>query len=344
MIRIDNKKIGENEPVYIIAEISANHCGDEKTAKKMISSAKNAGADAVKIQTYTADTLTLDCKNDYFKIKDDSLWKGKYLYELYHEAFTPWEWQEDLKKYADKIGITLFSTPFDRTATDFLEKIGVEAYKIASFEAIDLDLIEYVARLHKPMLISTGISSKEEIRKAIETCKSQGNDQIILLKCTSNYPSNIEDMNLLTMPDMKKEFKVEVGLSDHSMNIETPVAAVALGAKVIEKHFILDRNMGGPDAEFSLTIDEFKQMVQSVRNTEKALGKIGYTINVNSRNYARSLFCIENIKEGEMLTRENIGSIRPGMGLHPRYIKEVLGKRASRNIEKGTPLSWDLVK
>ena len=334
MIKIDNREIGGNAPVYIIAEISANHCGNEKIAKKMILEAKNAGANAVKIQTYTADTLTLDCKNNYFKILDDSLWKGKYLYELYQEAFTPWEWQEDLKKYADKIGITLFSTPFDRTATDFLEKIGVEAYKIASYEAIDLDLIEYVAKLNKPILISTGISSKEEIRDAIETCKNQGNDQIILLKCTSNYPSNLEDMNLLTIQDMKKEFNVEVGLSDHTMNMETPLAAVALGAKVIEKHFILNRNMGGPDADFSLNIDEFKLMVQSVRNTEKALGKINYKINANSRNYARSLFCIENIKEGEIFTRENIGSIRPGIGLHPRHLKKVLGKRSSKNMKK----------
>lgn len=341
MITIDNKHIGPGYPVYIIAEISANHCGDFDLAKKMISEAHKAGADAVKIQTYTADTITIDCKSDIFKISGTTLWDDKYLYELYQQSHTPWDWQPDLKKYADKIGITLFSTPFDYTSVDFLESINVSAYKVASFEAVDIPLIEYMASKAKPVIISTGICNKEEIQEAVNACLRAGNKQVILLKCTSSYPAKPEDMNLLTIHDMKNSFNCLVGLSDHTMNIETPIAAVALGACVIEKHFTLDRALGGADADFSLNIEEFSKMVQSVRNTQKLLGQSCYEINKQSRKFARSLFVVKNIQKGEVLTAENIRSIRPANGLAPKYLKSVIGKIAAKNLKYGQPLKKD---
>lgn len=328
---------------FIIAEMSANHCGDIKLAKEIIKTAKEIGADAVKIQTYTADTMTIDCDKAEFKISDPkSLWYGETLYALYQKASTPWEWQKELKDYAEKeIGIEFFSTPFDNTAVDFLESINVQRYKIASFEAIDIPLIEYAAAKGKPMIISTGICSKEEIHEAVEACKNAGNNDITLLKCTSSYPAPLESMNILTIPDMIQEFGVKVGLSDHSMNIEPVVAAVALGARVIEKHFTLDRALGGADAGFSLNTQEFKEMVQAVRNTEKALGHIDYSVNENNRYLARSLYVVKDIKKGEPFTKNNIRSIRPSYGLAPKYYKEILGKTAKQDIPFGTALTHD---
>ena len=331
--------------VYIIAEMSANHCGDKELAKKIIKTAKEIGADAVKVQTYTADTLTIDCDDEVFQIKDkDSLWKGENLYSLYQKAYTPWEWQGELKQYADEIGIDFFSTPFDYTAVDFLERINVPLYKIASFEAIDYPLVKYAASKGKPMIISTGISSIDEIQEVVEACKSVGNNDITLLKCTSAYPAKLEDMNIITIKDMVERFSpqgIKIGLSDHSMSIEPVVAAVALGAEVIEKHFTLDRALGGADSGFSLNIEEFKQMIDAVRNTEKVLGKTDYTINEKNRKLARSLFVVKDIKKGERLTAENIRSIRPSDGLHPKYYEEVLGKISNKDLKRGTPLSLE---
>ena len=332
----------EYAPVFIIAEMSANHCGDKELAKKIILKAKEVGADAVKIQTYTADTITIDCNNEEFQIKDkDSLWNGENLYRLYQKAYTPWEWQGELKQYADEIGIPLFSTPFDFTAVDFLESINVSIYKIASFEAMDYPLIKYAARLGKPMIISTGVSSFEEIQGAVDACKSVGNDDVTLLKCTSAYPAKPEDMNLLTIKDMMEHFVpqgVKIGLSDHSMSIIPPVTAVAMGAKVIEKHFTLDRNLGGADSGFSLNPEEFSAMVKAVRETEKTLGNVDYSINEKNRKFARSLYVVKDIKKGEKFTKENVKSIRPSNGLHPKYYEEILGKNAARDLPFGTAL------
>jgi N-acetylneuraminate synthase/pseudaminic acid synthase len=334
--------------VFIIAEMSANHCGDFELAKKIIAAAKDAGADAVKIQTYTADTITIDSKRDEFLIKGDgNLWKDRYLYELYQEASTPWEWQPRLKEYADSIGIPFFSTPFDNTAVDFLEKMNVPMYKIASFEAYDYPLIRYAAKCGKPMIISTGISTLEEMQGAIDACKAVGNNDITLLKCTSSYPAKLSEMNLLTIKDMIDRFGpqgVKIGLSDHSMQIEPVVTAVALGARVIEKHFTLDRALGGADAGFSLNADEFAAMVKAVRNTEAALGKVDYSINEANRKFGRSLYAVKDIKKGEIFTHENIRSIRPGNGLHPEMIEKILQQKATMDIDFGLPLTLSHIK
>ena len=330
---------------YIIAEMSANHCGDKELAKKIIKSAKEIGADAVKIQTYTADTITLNCKNDEFMIKD-GLWAGQSLYELYQKAYTPWEWQGELKQYADEIGIDFFSTPFDYTAVDFLESINVPMYKIASFEAFDYPLIKYTAKFKKPMIISVGVSNLEEIQGAIDACKSVGNNDITILKCTSSYPAKLEEMNILTIKDMIERFSsqgVKIGLSDHSMNIEPVIAAVALGATVIEKHFTLDRAFGGEDSGFSLNLEEFKQMVQAVRNTEKVLGKVDYSVNIANRASGRSLYVSKDIKKGEKFTPNNIKSVRPAGGLHPKFYDEIIGKTASKDLAFGTPLKIEYI-
>lgn len=332
------------DKVYIIAEMSANHCGKPELAREIIRTAKDCGADAVKLQTYTADTITLDCHNDEFRVSGTTLWDGKYLHELYNEAFTPWEWQADLKAYADSISIDLFSTPFDATAVDFLEKLNMPAYKIASFEAIDIPLIRYTARLMKPMIISTGICSLDEIKEAVQACQSVGNNDITLLKCVSSYPAPLADMNLRTIEDMRKIFGPEgirIGLSDHSMSIVPPVTAVALGATVIEKHFTLDRSLGGADCGFSLEPAEFAQMVQAVRDTELGLGKIDYSVNEKNRRFARSLYACKDIKQGEEFTSSNFRSVRPVNGLHPRYYDQILGKKAKRDIKFGKPLEWD---
>jgi len=332
-------------PVYIIAEMSANHCGNFELAKEIIKAAREAGADAVKVQTYTADTLTINCDNEEFRINDkNSLWNGENLYSLYQKAYTPWEWQGELKKYADETGIDFFSTPFDFTAVDFLESINVPMYKIASFEAIDYPLIKYAAGLGKPMIISTGISSLREIEKAIETCKAAGNNDITLLKCTSAYPAEIEDMNLITIKDMIERFGplgVKTGLSDHSMSIIPSITAVAMGATVIEKHFTLDRALGGADSGFSLNKQEFTAMVQAVRDTEKSLGTVNYDINWQNRKFARSLYVVKDIKAGEKFTPENVRSIRPSNGLHPEYYEQIIGKTAKKDYKFATKLTME---
>lgn len=333
--------------VYIIAEMSANHCGDIKLAKEIIKSAKDCGVSAIKIQTYTADTMTINHTAPEFRIADkNSLWYGENLYSLYQNAYTPWEWQAELKTYADQIGIDFFSTPFDFSAVDFLESINVPCYKIASFEAIDYPLIKYAAKFKKPMIISTGISSIKEIQEAVDACKSVGNNDITLLKCTSAYPAKLEDMNIITIKDMIETFSpqgVKIGLSDHSMSNIPAITAVALGACVVEKHFTLDRNLGGADAGFSLEPNELKSLVQAIRDTEKTLGKIDYTINENNRKFARSLYAVKDIKKGEIFTHQNVRSIRPSNGLHPRYYETLLGKKASCDINFGTPLSDNLI-
>ena len=333
--------------VFIIAEMSANHCGDMDLAKKIIAAAKDAGADAVKIQTYTADTITIDSKRDEFRIRG-GLWDGRFLYELYQKASTPWEWQPKLKAFADEIGIPLFSTPFDKTAVDFLEKIDVPMYKIASFEAFDYPLIRYAAKCGKPMIISVGVSTLEEIQGAIDACKEVGNNDITILKCTSAYPAKLEDMNLLTIRDMIDRFGpqgVRIGLSDHSMSVEPVVAAVALGARVVEKHFTLDRALGGEDSGFSLNADEFAAMVTAVRRTEKALGSVSYDVNQDNRRSARSLYVVKPIRKGEIFTEDNVRSIRPNAGLAPGRLDAILGRSAVRDIASGEPLTEDcLVK
>ena len=335
------------ESVLIIGELSANHKQDIEIAKDTIYAMKESGADAVKLQTYTPDTMTIDCKNKYFKINQGTLWDGKILYELYKEAYTPWEWHYELKELAEKLGLVFFSTPFDKTAVDFLEKLDVPVYKIASFEITDIPLIEYAASKGKPMIISTGIATLCDIQDAVNVCKRVGNDQIVLLKCTSSYPAPIEDANLMTIPNMKETFNCTIGLSDHTLGITVPIAAVALGAKVVEKHFILSKDIDSPDKAFSLTPDEFAQMAKAIRETEKALGKVSYELTEKMKKghtFSRSLFVVEDIKKGEEFSEQNVRSIRPGYGLHPKHLKEILGKQAKVDIKRGTPLSWELIE
>ena len=345
-IKIGERKIGPGLPVYIVAELSANHRQQFDEAVKLIKAASEAGADAVKLQTYTPDTLTIKSDAPEFRIGGGTLWDGKTLYDLYGEAFMPWEWQPKLKKVADDLGLTLFSTPFDRTSVDFLEEMGVPAYKIASFEIIDIPLIEYVASQGKPMIISTGMATLEEIEESVRAASSAGARQIALLKCTSAYPAPPEEMNLRTIPDMAEKFGVPVGLSDHTMGISAPVAAVALGACLIEKHFTISRDITSPDSAFSVEPPEFRAMVAAVRTAERALGEVRYAVNeaeAKSRIFRRSLFIVKDMKAGETFTEENVRSIRPAYGLHPRHLKEVLGKKAMRGIRRGTPLDWKLV-
>lgn len=344
VITVGSHRVGQGFPTFVIAELSANHKHDFNIATETVRAAKRAGADAIKVQTYTADTITLNSNKEYFRINQGTLWDGRNLYHLYKEAYTPWEWQPELKKIAEELGLVFFSSPFDPTAVDFLEKMDVQIYKIASFEITDIPLIEYVASKRKPVLISTGIATKEEIGEAIEACRRQGNNDIVLLKCTSSYPAPLEEANLLTIPDMAKTFGVEVGLSDHTIGWMAPAVAVGLGACVIEKHFILDRSIGGPDASFSMEPDEFHQMVQAVRDAEKVRGTVSYELNektIKSRKFSRSLFVVEDVKAGAMFTHTNVKSIRPADGLAPKFLPEIIGKIARRNLEKGTPLSWD---
>lgn len=346
-IKIGDKIITRDSETFIIAEISANHNHNIEIAKKMISEAKKAGADAVKLQTYTADTLTLDCHNEFFQINQGTVWDGTTLYKLYQEAYTPWEWHKELMEVAKKEDIICFSSPFDKSAVDFLEELDVPAYKVASFEITDISLIKYIAEKGKPIIISTGVATIQEIQDAVNICKSVGNEQIILLKCTSAYPAKLEDVNLNTIPNMSETFDVICGLSDHTLGTTVPVGAVAIGAKVIEKHFILDRSMGGPDSAFSLNIDEFAEMVSNVRDIEKALGKVTYSLNEKSfknREFCRSLFISNDIKKGEIFTEDNIRSVRPGFGLHPKYIDDVIGKECTENLTKGTPLKWKYIR
>lgn len=330
--------------VFIIAELSANHNGNIEIAKESIKAAQEVGANAIKLQTYTADTLTLNCKKDDFIIKGTSLWDGESLYELYQKAYTPWEWHEELFDFARKIGIDIFSSPFDKSAIDFLEQFEPSAYKIASFEITDYELIRYAASKGRPMIISTGIATIDEIQDAVDICKSEGNNNIVLLKCTSAYPAPLEDANLKTIPNLAETFGVVAGFSDHTLGITAPIAAVTLGAKVIEKHFILDKSIGGPDADFSLDKKEFAQMVKAVRDTEKLLGKVDYSMTEKkkkSRQFARSLYIAEDVKVGNIVTSKNVRSVRPGFGLHPKYFKDILGKRFRLDLEKGTALKWE---
>jgi pseudaminic acid synthase len=347
VIQIGDKKVGSGCPVYIIAELSANHNQDFNEAVKLIHAAKEAGADAVKIQTYTPDTLTLNCTNEYFTIGRGTQWEGKNLYELYGEAYTPWEWQPELRKTAQEIGLDLFSTPFDPTSVDFLLQMDVPAFKVASFEIVDIPLIRTIARTGRPVIMSTGMASLAEIQEAVDAIRHEGNDQIALLKCTSAYPALPEEMNLKTIPDMAGIFRVPVGLSDHTLGTTIPVAAVALGACIIEKHFTLSRKTPGPDSSFSLEPHEFRTMVDAIRGIEKALGTVNYDATEHekaSRVFRRSLFAVEDIAEGELFTGKNIRSIRPGYGLLPKYLPEILGKPAKKNICRGTPLSWDMIR
>jgi len=342
---IKNRKIGPGNPVYIVAEMSANHGQDFDKAVAIIESAKKAGADAIKLQTYTPDTITIDSDNASFKLPDD-LHGGLTLYELYKEAYTPWEWQPKLKEIAECLGLDFFSAPFDTTAVDFLESMNVPVYKVASSELVDLPLIRRIARSKKPIIMSVGMATLGEIERAVQIAFSEGSEQVALLKCTVAYPAKPESMNLKTIPNLLDTFQVPVGLSDHTLGIEAPISAVALGASIIEKHVTLDRTKDGPDAHFSLEMDEFKAMVTAVRRTESMLGSVIYgpvgKENV-SRNYRRSLFAVTDIKEGEVLTDKNIRSIRPGDGLDPWLWDDILGRRARCEIKRGTPLTWVLV-
>ena len=328
----------EKDGVYIIAEMSANHNGSIKIAKETIKEAKEIGADAIKLQTYRADTLTLDCDRDDFIIKGGTLWDGKKLYDLYREAYTPWEWHKELFEYAREIGIDIFSSPFDKSAVDFLEQFNPSAYKIASFEITDYELIRYTASKMRPIIISTGIATIDEIQDAVDICRSEGNHNIVLLKCTSAYPAPLEDANLRMIPNLAESFGVVSGFSDHTIGSTAPITAVALGAKVIEKHFIVDKSIGGADAEFSMDKQEFADMIKAKRDTEKLLGKVDYSMSEKkrkSRQFARSLYVAKEIKKGELFTEENIKSVRPSFGMHPKYLKDILGNIANKNYAFG---------
>lgn len=343
---IGKSTIGHNKPVFIIAELSANHGQKFETAVKTLRMIKQCGADAVKLQTYTPDTLTFQCSNKYFRIKHGTAWDGQTLYELYQKAYTPWEWQPKLKKIAQEIGLEFFSTPFDKSSVDFLETMDVPAYKLASFEITDIPLIEYIAAKKKPVLISTGVAHRDDIQKAVDACRRKGNKKIALLKCASSYPTIWRDVNLRMIPRLAQDFSCVVGLSDHSEGICVPVAAVACGAVIIEKHFILDRKMGGPDAHFSLEPDEFHAMASAIRQVEKALGKVTYELAPavkKNRYFVRSLFAVENIKQGEYFTEKNVRSIRPGAGMHPEHFKKIIGRKSKMNIKRGTPLRFSMV-
>jgi len=346
LIKIKDKYIGTEKPVYIIAEMSANHNQDFDKAVSIIKAAKKAGADAIKLQTYTPDTLTIDCDRDEFKIKG-TLWEGKNLYKLYEEAYTPWEWHPRLKAIAEEMGLDFFSTPFDETSVDFLSNMDVPAFKVASFEIVDLPLLRKIAQTGKPIIMSTGMATLAEIDEAVHTIREAGNDNIALLKCTSAYPAPPEEMDLKTIPHLSRAFGVPCGVSDHTMGIAVPVAAVALGACIVEKHLTMSRSDPGPDSAFSLEPDEFKTMVEAIRTTEKAIGDVRYGITEKekkSRIFRRSLFVVQDMRPGDRFTPENVRSIRPGFGLHTRYIEKILGRKASSEISKGTPLSWEIIR
>ena len=345
-IFIDNFEISPSGKVFIIAELSANHNGSLETALAHVKAAKQTGADAIKLQTYTADTITIDARTDDFRLKQGTIWDGKYLHDLYKEAYTPWEWHQQIFDAAKAEGLICFSSPFDFTAVDLLEKLNAPAYKIASFEITDKPLIEYTAAKGKPIIISTGIAEEEDIQLAVDACKKAGNHQIILLKCTSSYPAPINEANMIMIPDLAKRFGVIAGLSDHTIGITVPIVATTLGAKVIEKHFIIDRSIGGPDASFSMNVEEFTAMVKAVREAEQAVGVVDYQLTAkqkSGREFSRSLYVVKEIQKGEMITEENVRSIRPGYGLHPKYYQEVLGKKAVKHLPYGTALKLELV-
>ncbi len=330
---------------FIVAELSANHGHKLEVALESVRAAKRAGADAIKIQTYTADTITLNCHTSDF-INGKGLWEGEALYDLYKKAYTPWEWHEEIFRVAKEEGLVCFSTPFDKTAVDFLEDLYNPIYKIASFEITDIPLIKYIASKHKPIILSIGIAMEEDINLALETIHGEGNWDITLLKCTSAYPAPIEDANLMTIPDMKDRFRTKVGVSDHSEGSTVPMTAVALGAEVVEKHFIIDRSIGGPDSAFSMNAEEFAKMVEDVRNVEKALGSVYYPTDISKikgREYCRSLYVAEDMKAGDVITEKNVRSVRPGLGLHPKYLEELIGKIVNRDLEKGERFTLDFV-
>lgn len=346
-LEINGRKIGPGLPVYIIAEVSANHGQDYDQAVEIIRAAAKAGAEAIKLQTYTADTLTLQSSESCFKIKGGTLWDGKTLHELYGEAYMPWEWQPKLKKVANDLGMDLFSSPFDESAVDFLNQMGVPAHKIASFELVDIPLIEKVAKAGKPLIMSTGMANLEEIQEALDAADRAGADQLAVLKCTSSYPAPFDSMNLRAIPFLAEKFKIPVGISDHTPGLEVAVAAVALGACIIEKHFTVSRQLKSPDSSFSMEPAEFQAMVAAVRNVQQAIGKpeFGTTpAEVKSRVFRRSLFVVKDLRAGESLTEENVRSIRPADGLEPKFFKEILGRKAKTNIKRGTPLSWGLIQ
>ena len=343
-MKIGGFDINRESEVFIIAELSANHNGSLETALETVRAAKRAGVNCIKLQTYTADTLTIDCDKDDFIIKSGSIWDGKNYYQLYKEAYTPWEWHSEIMRVAKEEGLICFSSPFDKTSVDFLETLNVPAYKIASFEITDIPLIEYVAAKGKPVIISTGIAELEDIELALDACRRMGNNDIALLKCTSSYPAPIEEANMSMVQDLASRFGVISGLSDHTMGSTVPVVATCFGAKIIEKHFILDRSIGGPDASFSMDEQEFTEMVKAVREAEKAIGVVDYTLTekqIKGRDFSRSLYVVEDMMEGDIITEKNIKSIRPGFGLHPKYFHEVLGKTVNKSIEKGSRLVFE---
>ncbi|MBO5623906.1 MAG: pseudaminic acid synthase [Butyrivibrio sp.] len=346
-IKIGNKNVGEGQPAMIVAELSGNHNGDYNRAVEIIHAAAEAGADAVKLQTYTADTITIDCNKPWFMTSEGSLWEGRTLHDLYKEAYTPWEWHEGLMKEAHNLGLECFSSPFDPTAVDYLENLNVPAYKIASFEINDIPLIRKIARLHKPMIFATGIAYEEDIKLALDTCKEEGNENVILLKCVSAYPTPYSMVNLRMMQYLQDEFNCLTGLSDHTLGSVVATGSISLGGKMIEKHLTLDRSAGGVDDAFSMEPAEFAEMVKNVRIMEQALGSYKYEISdeqAAERRLSRSLFVVKDINAGDLITPENVRSIRPGNGLHTKHYEEVLGMTAIHDIEKGTPLSWDLIK
>lgn len=344
-MRIENREISDSNPVFIIAELSANHNGSLEVAIETIKAAKRTGADAIKLQTYTADTITLDSRKDDFKIKG-TIWEGKNLHDLYKEAFTPWEWHETLFNVAKQEGLVCFSSPFDKSSVDFLETLNAPAYKIASFEITDIPLIEYVASKGKPIIISTGIAMEEDIVLALDACHRMNNYDIALLKCTSSYPAPIEEANMSMVADLAKRFNVISGISDHTMGSVVPIVSICFGAKIIEKHFIMDRSIGGPDASFSMTESEFTEMVTAVRQAESAIGEVNYSLTqkqMEGRAYSRSIYVSNNMKAGDILTTENVKSVRPGFGLHPKHYHEILGKSVKVDLEKGDRLSWEVI-
>lgn len=344
-MKLGNIEINSTSPVFIIAELSANHNGSLETALETIRAAKRAGADCIKLQTYTADTMTIDCDKDDFII-NGTIWDGQNLHKLYQEAYTPWEWHEELFKVAKEEGLVCFSSPFDKTAVDFLEKLNVPAYKIASFEITDIPLIEYVASKGKPVILSTGIAEQEDIELALDACRRMGNNDIALLKCTSSYPAPIDEANMCMVKDLEERYNVISGLSDHTMGATVPIVATCFGAKIIEKHFILDRSIGGPDASFSMNEEEFTAMVKAVREAESAIGKIDYTLTekqAKGKDFSRSLYVTGDVKAGEVITEENVRSIRPGFGLHPKHLKDVLGNKFTRDVERGSRLTNDII-
>lgn len=336
----------DKKDVFIIAELSANHGGNIATALETVRAAKRAGADAIKLQTFTPDTITLNSDKDDFLIKGGTLWDGKTLYELYKEAYTPWEWHEELFRVAREEGLVCFSSPFDHSAVDFLEQLNVPAYKIASFEITDIPLIKYTASKGKPMIISTGIASSDDIKLAVDTCRAVGNNDITVLKCTSSYPAPIHEANMIMMQQFAKDFDVKVGLSDHTLGITLPVVATVMGASVIEKHFILDKSVGGPDAAFSLDEKAFTQMVNAVREAEQSIGVVSYELTEKQKSgkqFSRSLYVAHDVKKGEVVTKENVRSVRPGYGMHPKHLESILGKTFTMDVEKGEPLDVNML-